>query len=75
MEISATGALIGLAIAVLLFIFKIAPCYALMLGALAGGLCGAVAMKFSTRLKLIPLESLIGVVLAVVSTASAWLFR
>ena len=39
-QFSTLGALIGLAIAILLIIRKIAPAYCLILGALIGGLVG-----------------------------------
>ncbi len=41
---SAIGALIGLALAILLIIRKVSPVYSLMLGALAGGLCGGTPL-------------------------------
>jgi len=40
MEISATGAVIGLLLAVVLIIRKVPACYALMIGAFAGGIAG-----------------------------------
>ena len=39
-QFSTLGALIGLAIAIILIIRKIAPAYCLILGALIGGLVG-----------------------------------
>ena len=40
MEISATGAMIGLIVAIVLIIYKVNPSYCLMFGALLGGLLG-----------------------------------
>ena len=41
-QFSTLGALIGLAIAIVLIIRKIAPAYCLILGALVGGLIGGL---------------------------------
>lgn len=47
---SAIGALIGLALAIVLILRKVAPVYALMLGAVAGGICGGVSLPDTVAL-------------------------
>ncbi len=48
-QFSTLGALIGLAIAIVLIIRKVAPAYCLILGALVGGLIGASAPWSAAR--------------------------
>ena len=72
-QFTTLGALIGLAIAIVLIVRKISPAYSLILGALVGGLIGggglggAVYMDIKDRMKLIPYEALVGGTSTIVS--------
>ena len=74
---SALAAVIGLVLAILLIVRKVSPFYSLMLGALTGGMLSGIGLEATVgisikeRIKLIPYESLVGVVLTSLSIASA----
>ena len=69
-EFTTVGALIGLAVAIILIIKKLQPAYSLILGALIGGVIGsggAAGLEIKERMKLIPYEMCVGLTSTVVA--------
>ncbi len=66
-EISSFGTLFGLTMTVLLILKKVNPAYAMMIGALTGGLVGGLSMVESVQVMVLGAEGMTGVVLRVLA--------
>ena len=65
--VSAAGALIGLAIAIILILKKVTPTYAMIFGALAGGLIGGAGLDGTISFMIAGTEGMINAILRIVA--------
>lgn len=67
LEISSFGTILGLSITILLILRSVSPAYAMMLGALAGGLVGGLSIVDAVQVMVYGAEGMTGVVLRVLA--------
>lgn len=67
LEISNFGTILGLSITILLILRSVSPAYAMMLGALTGGLVGGLSMMDAVQVMVYGAEGMTGVVLRVLA--------
>lgn len=68
MEITTLGALIGLAIAIVLIIYKVQPAYSLILGALIGGVLGGAGLIDTVKTMITGAEGMMSSILRILTS-------
>lgn len=66
-EISATGTIIGLVLTVILILKKVSPAYAMILGAIFGGIIGGISITDTLQVMIEGAQGMTGVVLRVLA--------
>lgn len=68
MEITTLGALIGLAVAIILIIYKVQPAYSLILGALIGGIIGGAGLIDTVKTMITGAEGMMSSILRILTS-------
>lgn len=67
MQISALGAILGLAVAIILILRKVEPTYAMIIGAIMGGLCGGAGLADTVNYMMAGVQGIVSAIVRIVT--------